>query len=533
MFRKLRGAAGVGLAAALLVAMTGCTPAATTGGSSGNNTDGEATTQSGPARQTTDKLTIAVNSGTLSLDPAKTGNGDPLQLFYELAYDSLFYRMPTGEIGPGLAVEWGYVDNENKVFEFKLREGVKFSDGSDLTAEGVKLHFEYYANAGGSFAGRAKNFEKIEIIDPLTVRLTLTKANPDIPDMFTERRATGAIISPLGIATPDILGTETRGAGAYMLDPAATVTGQTYVYVQNPNYWDPAKQVFNTVVIEVMTNPQAAFNAMEAGTVDYVIGTPELADAAAAAGFTVNSFPYNFAQIQFMDRAGDLVPAFGDVRVRQALNYAVDREALVEGLFGEHGTVSWQFALPGYDGYNASLDGTYAYDPEKAKALLAEAGYPNGFDFKLLAFDLQPNEVRNAQAIASFWSAIGVNAEIVVPTSAADYGPMLTGGEFAAQIFEFGGGPSYATFEQYLGMPFNVFGYQNDQINSLFTQVQGSNEQTRPALLQEIQKIMVEEAWFVPFANVNKVTFTRPGLQGGLGGPYYINPNPVFFTVED
>lgn len=485
-----------------------------------------------PKSQSASVLNIGVNSGTNSLDPAKAGNGDPLQIFYELAYDPLIHRLPNGKLGAGLATSWKYVDKANKVFEMTLREGVKFSDGSSLSAEGVKAHFEYYAKAGGSFASRAKNFEKIEVLSPLSLRLTLTKANPDIPDMFTERRATGSIISPEGLKNPAALGTSTAGAGAYQLDPKATITNQTYTYVQNPNYYNKARQKFTKVVVKVLPNPQAVLNAMQAGQIDYAIGTPQLAPAALKAGFKVNTFPYNFAQIQLLDRAGVVVEAFGDVRVRQAMNYAIDRKTLAKALFGPYGSANNQFALPGYDAYDKSLEGMYPYDVKKAKALLKEAGYEGGFTFDLLAFDLQPNEVKNAQAIASYWKKIGITAKIVVPSSAAEYGPMLMSKKFGAQIFEFGGGPLYQTLDQYLGMPFNALNYQDAEINGLFGKAAAATDATRPAILKRIQKLMLDEAWFVPFASVNKVTFSRPGLEGTGGAPYYINPNPIFFTVK-
>lgn len=490
-----------------------------------------ATAATKPKAQTTASLTIAVNAGTTTLDPAKSGNGDPLQLFYELAYDPLIYRLPNGKFGPGLATKWGYIGTGNKVFQLTLRSGVKFSDGSDLTAQGVKDFFTYWATAGGGFASRAKNFDSVEVVDPLTVKITLKVANPDMEDMFTERRATGCVISPLGLKDPASLGTMTAGAGAYMLDPAQTTTNQQYTFVQNPNYWDKTKQVFKKVVIKVISNPQAVYNALVTGQVDYAIGTAQLADAAAKAGFQVNSFPYNFAQIQFLDRAGVLVPALGDVRVRRALNYAIDRNALAKALFGKHGIPLSEFALPGYDGYDPALANTYPYNPEKAKQLLAAAGYANGFSFDLLAYDLQPNEVRNAQAIASYWSKVGVTANIKVPSSPGEFVTMLTSKTIPAQIFEFGGGPMYATLDQYLKPPFNMLNYQDAEISSLFTKALSMDDDSRPAILHRIQAALLDEAWFVPFAGVNKVTFARPGLLKTNGAPYYINPNPIFFKV--
>ena len=145
------------------------------------------------ARQEAGTLTIGSNSAVATLNPAKGGNGDPIALFYEMAYESLVTKMPDGSYGPGLATEFGYTDDKNKVFELKLREGVKFSDGGELTAEGVKAFWEYYGVAKGPMAKRVKYFDTVEVTGPLSFRINLAKSNPILPYYFMQRTMMGAI----------------------------------------------------------------------------------------------------------------------------------------------------------------------------------------------------------------------------------------------------------------------------------------------------------------------------------------------------
>ncbi|MFI0409162.1 ABC transporter substrate-binding protein [Actinomadura sp. 3N508] len=486
-----------------------------------------------PAAQSPETLTIAVAAPPQSLNPALAGNGDPLIIPVELAYDPLIYLKPDGSLAPGLATKWGYVGSGNKVFDLTLRSGVKFSDGSSLTAQGVADYFAYFAKAGGLGASRVQNFEKVAVTGPLSLRITLRSANPELAYILTQGFAIGDVISPNGLRDPNKLGTSTAGAGQYVLDAGESVTNQTYVFTPNPNYWNPKAINWKKVVVKVITDSNAALGAMRAGQVDYMISNSKGADAAKQAGFNVSTWPYLFGHIQLFDRGGTQVKALGDVRVRQALNHAIDRKALVKALFGKYASPSDQILLPKADGYDASLDGHYTYDPAKAKSLLKQAGYPNGFSLVMAAYNLQPGETDAAQAVAGYWSKIGVNAKIEVPVSISAYTSGLTSKKYQAQMFEYGGLPMYLVADQLLstGSLFNPFNNSNPEITGLMREGAAADDASRPAIYKRLQKVLVEQAWFVPFASIDKVTVSRPGLQGVTSTPRGLDPNPVFFTA--
>ncbi len=183
-------------------------------------------------------LTIASATGPVSIDPAKNGQGFPIQYFTQLAYDPLIRTTATGALAPSLAIKWGYVGKGNRVFTLTLRPGVRFSDGTRLTAAGVKAYFNYYIHAGGPFSSRFASIGSMTVTGPLSLRFNLKKSDPDIAINMTQDYVSGSVISRAAMKNPSQLGTHTFGAGPYVLDSGQTVAGTKYVYTPNKYYWN-------------------------------------------------------------------------------------------------------------------------------------------------------------------------------------------------------------------------------------------------------------------------------------------------------
>lgn len=537
--RRSASYAGVALIASAALVLASC------GSSSEPAGDGSATSTSEAASSSTSSasgveqqdpkvLRIAVPAAPASLDPALSGSADPLSLFPELAYESLIDQDPSGDFVPGLATKWEYTDDQNKVFELTLREGVKFSDGGELTAQGVKDFFEYYHNAGGGFASRIDNFASMDVIDPLHLTITLKEPDPLMPFNLSPRMVTGAVISPTALADPSNLGTSTAGAGQYVLDDKDTVQGQKYVYTASPTYYDQSKINWERVEIDVIPDSSNQLNAMRANQIDYMFGTPKNADAAKADGFDVYTQPQAFLHVQLLDRSGEKTAALGDERVRQALNYAIDRDAIAKGLFGEYGSAGSQMAVEGTDGFDPALEGFYTYDVDKAKQLLSDAGYADGFTFDMAAFNLQPGIEDAAQAIAAYWSAIGVTANIVVPTAISELVSLLSEKKVEAQVFQYGSRPMLSSMGELLkpGGTFNPYGVSDPTVDELLSKLAVADEATGTEIAHQLEKKILELGWFVPVANIDKVVISRPGLTGGEMNGRYLNPIPTYFTAS-
>ena len=167
------------------------------------------------------------------------------------------------------------------------------------------------------------------------------------------------------------------GSGPYVLDTKATVVGSSYVFTANPNYWDKAEQHYSKIVMTVYTTPTTVLDAIEGGQVNAAntfddTTIPQIKDA----GFTVYPLQLNWAGLSLFDRNGKMSGPLGKVKVRQAINDAFDRTALLKDMSDGYGSVTTQVFPTNSPGYESSLNSYYSFDPAKARQLLAEAGLP-------------------------------------------------------------------------------------------------------------------------------------------------------------
>ncbi|MFD4509126.1 ABC transporter substrate-binding protein [Streptomyces sp. NPDC058457] len=488
-------------AAGLLLLTTAC------GGGSGAS--------SGTAKaQDPNVLTVASSIAPNSLNPALGGSADPQQYFFELAYDTLIRRDVNGTYSPALATKWGYVGSGSKTFDITLRSGVKFNDGSALTAEGVKKSLQYYAKAGGPLAANLAPVGSIDVVSPLKLRLHLTKSDPLMP-LYLSQPTAGEIISPIGLGKTDELGTTTHGAGPYMIDASQTVSGQTYTYVPNPTYFDKSRVHWKKVVIKVIKDENTTLSAFRSGEVDYALGDSTTAKAAKSAGLQVLSNPYSVMQLMIMDRKGAMVKALGDLRVRQAMMYAINRGSVAKALYGTYAK-SWDYpVLAGKSGYSEGSEGKYAYNVAKAKKLLSEAGYPNGFTLPIIVNLTGTGESQAAEAFAAEMANIGINVKITVPANTNELYSTYT--KYPAMMFDYGVGlaPPYAQGNDLLYSWGNPFKADDKQLDTLYSKAaSATTDQLQEQGWQKFEQRLSDLSWNVYMAAVEKITYVRPGLKG-------------------
>ena len=458
-----------------------------------------------------DVLTIGNPYAPPNLDPAKAGGG--FIWYSAMAYDPLIYLNGDGKLEPRLATSWRYIGTNNMEFELKLRPDVKFSDGSALTADVVKRNVEYFAASGGEAAGALANIKEVTAVDEVTVRMKLATPNPMMPEQFTQWQLAGLMISGQALDNPKALEKQTFGAGPYVLDEAQTVPNDHYTYVPNPEYWNPNDIHYAKVVMKVLPNPNTALSALRSGQVDVISGDlTQVVDAAQDAGLNIASAHQPFWGLAIADRTGAIVPALGDPRVRQALNYAVNRDSITSALFGKWGESTDQIVLPGMQGYN---DRTfYGYDPDKAKELLAEAGYPNGFELPVLSIETFS---LLTQAIADDLSKIGVDVKISNRGDATTYVTDLQSGKFPAYAIGYGTMPPYF-LGQRLFLPnagmFNPLKSSDTMVEDWYAEAARSTSDVQDELYGRIIARLAEEGWFIPVSFVSLFTISSPDVAG-------------------
>jgi len=285
-----------------------------------------------------------------------------------LAYESLLKVRTDGKtIDPGLATKW--VWKGNKALVLTLRSGVKFSDGTALDAAAVKANLDRVLvnKYAGPRTGALNNVSDVAVVNPTTVQVNLKQPDSLLPLWLSLNM--GYMVSPKAIASADKTGnladllTATDGTGPYVLNWGASVKGSKYTFDRNPGYWQKGAALtkafpFDQIVVKVYTNATARANALRSGDIDIALVGAFDMPAVDKAGFQVITENLDVIALRLTDRNGENVKALGDLRVRQALNYAINRDQ-----FGAFGVGTSQSFTKGLDAYNPKWDDFYRRNP--------------------------------------------------------------------------------------------------------------------------------------------------------------------------
>jgi peptide/nickel transport system substrate-binding protein len=431
--------------------------------------------------------------------------------FLDPVYDTLIHYGKDGELEPWLATSWEFTDPTT--LELKLRDDVTFTDGAKFDADAVKANFQYAIDHKANFADQVflANIASMNVVDPTTIDLTLTQPNPALPYDFSQ--ASGYMASPKALAAPDGLKQEPVGSGPYVLDTGATRPGVSYVFTANPDYWAADQDAFpyDKLTLSVIADPTAAKNAASTGEVDALTVQP----GTEISGFEqVTSLSGEQAGMTgaWLDMTGATTKALGDVRVRQALNYAIDREKLGQAAYQDTAIAVPGVPVPEGDAaYTDELGALYPYDPAKAKQLLAEAGYADGFEMTLISL---PPADQFAQAIAGQLKEIGVTVN--VETHGADLVQAVQSGTRSAglvlQRLTGDAGQDLAnSFDP--NTFFNVHHGSAPEVTDLLQQAaQATDDSARNALYQQAAVAGADASWYIATLVLQTITAYDPDV---------------------
>jgi peptide/nickel transport system substrate-binding protein len=470
-------------------------------------------------------LTIASGDATTTLDPGKAAIDASDAVYEELAYEPLINLANGGQFLPGLATSWSYVGSGNEEFVMTIRSGAKFSDGTPVTAAAVAASINYWRNANGPVVAYASAIKSVKATGPSTVEVDCAQSDPNLPIVFSRYIGAGDIISPAGLAHPSALQNRTFGAGPYMLAPSQTVTGSTYTYVPNPYFYDQSAIHWSKVVVKVISNDNAALSALQTGEVNVAqVG----ADTVAGAGSSLKLYtaPAQFEGLYLVNR--DPGSPLAKLQVRQALNYAVDRDAIAKAIFGKFADPSDESAVPGWDGWDPSYMSYYTYNPGEAKKLLAEAGYAKGFT--LTVDSLNQFEMSTvAQAIAGYLSKVGVTLDITATTTVGQYVTDALSKKYDVVSMFYGGLPMYVQYQTIFAKNagvFNPFATQSSLFDSLAAKAAALPGSQGVAGFQQLQQAVVNQAWNLGVLYADETWLTTSNISGFSVGPGNVNPDP-------
>lgn len=448
-------------------------------------------------------LIVAKQSDIVSLDPAGS-NDVPSSDLQNNIYESLTKLDENMEVQPSLATSWEPV--EDNVWEFKLREGVKFHDGSDFNADVVKANIERIQNPDVASA-RAFLYEMvtdIEVVDEYTVRFTTEYPFAPLPAHLAH---TGGSMVALDQINADLEAMENGGEPGSVINENPIGTGyfkfeewkpgESVTIVRNDDYWDePAK--LDSVTFKVVSEGLTRVAELETGTshISDPISPNDVAQVEAMDGVGVHT--QESVSLSYIGFNATKEP-FNDPKVRQALNMAIDKSQIIDGIYEGIGIPATGPLAPTVFGYDDSVTGL-EYDPDEARNLLEEAGYADGFSTTLWTND-NPERVDAATNIQAQLEGFGIEVEIQVlewgayleRTANGEHDMFILGWSTATGDADYG---LYGIFHSdNIGEPGNRTFTEDAELDELLQQAREESDETaRLALYTEIQEKLNEIA---------------------------------------
>ncbi|GGM62346.1 ABC transporter substrate-binding protein [Microbacterium saperdae] len=461
-----------------------------------------ATEQDGDAEQT---LVIGSQMATISnLDTTRATSGgyENQRLIAHMMYEGLTKRdvsdpdVPAG-VAPALAESWTVAD-DGLTYTFFLREQVTFHDGTPWDADAAVYNFDRYLNEDNpnydpallSWFDPGAYIESVEKVDDMTIALHLhTPYAYLLEDLYSVYFGSPAVLEKSGGKG---MAENPTGTGPFKFEEQSSPTEISFV--KNDDWWGEGPKL-DRIIVKLIPDPSARTAALRSGTVDWIEGAqPDDLASLKDAGFTVTSkeFDWEWSWQLFVDR-----PPFDDVRVREALNFAIDRETIATTLLAGTAVPAQQILSSASRFYDSAND-TYEYDPEKARKLLDDAGYADGLDITVGYVSagsgaMQPKAMN--EAIQAQLAEVGIN----VTLQPLDFGAFY--GALAGKDVDWNAANGALNLERpgTWGWLFlcgqSWYGYCNPEVDTLLQQAASTpDDDARTAKVTEATALLTEDA---------------------------------------
>ena len=428
-------------------------------------------------------------------DPAETtGILTPFFVLYAL-HDALIKPMPGNTMTPSLAESWT-ASPDGLTYEFVLRPGVRFHNGDPVTAEDVKFSFERYRGVSAKLL--KDRVRQVQVVDPLRVRFSLKEPWPDFP-VFYATPATGAgwIVPKKYVEKVGDEGFKKHPVGAGPYRFVSFTPGVELVVEANEQYWRKVPSV-KRLVFKVIPDETTRFAMLKRGEADlaYTLRGPVAEELKRTPGLTLKPSLFNATFWVIFTEQWDPKSPWADRRVRLAANHAMDRQAINESLTLGFSRITASIIPQDFDfAWRAPL---YAYDPRRAKQLLTEAGYPNGFEAGQISTDTAFAD--SLEPIATYFAAIGIRATMRSLERAAFFS-QLRDKKLRPLAYAASGafGNAATRLEAFVaaGGPY-AYGSYPDIEGLIQEQALDRDRKRRETTLHRIQQMMYDRAMFAP-----------------------------------
>lgn len=525
------------------IILSGCSSDKGGGSEKSGGTSGGSSSEGGGSSQ--DTLIYGRGADATRLDPATVTDGESLKVTQQIFENLIKFKSGTTDLAPALATKWEK-KNGGKTYLFHLRKGVKFQDGTDFNADAVvfnfkrwqngsdKDNFAYYPSMFGGYGDKSV-IKDVKAIDDNTVEFDLR--NSFAP--FLKNLA----MTPFAIASPTAVKKEGKdfakkpvGTGPFKFEKWDK--NSKIVLKKNEDYWDKGKPKLNQVIFQVIPDNSSRLNALKNGEIDLMDGV----NPSDVKGIKsndqlkiVNRPPLNLGYLGFNVEK----KPFDNKKVRQALNHAVNKQALVDAFYAGNGKPAKNPEPQTIEGFNDQVK-PYKYDLDEAKKELADAGYPDGFNMELWTMDnprpYLPQPTKIAEAIQSTFGKIGVKVKIKT-VEWSTYLEKLEKGEGPAFLVGWTGDNGDIDNFLYTLLSKDAIGsnnysrYTNPKVDKMLKQAQSeADNNKRMDLYKKAQVLIHEDAPWIPLVYAEEPLAAKANLQNYKPNPTGSEPfDEVYF----
>ena len=448
-----------------------------------------------------------------SLDPHKTVKAGTREVMFNV-FEGLMKPTPDGDLTPAIAERYE-VSEDRMTYTFHLREGVQFHNGETVTAEDVVYSIQRCAAATETGIVQVEAFsviQSIETPDDKTVAITISEPSNEFISYMT------TAILPADYDKQD---TDPVGTGPFKF---VSRTAQDSVVLEKfDGYWGTPAQL-DKVTLKIMENADSLMMSLQSGAIDLCAHLTSTQVAQLKENFNVAEGTMNLVQAMYLNNAEK---PFDDVRVRQALCYAVDKQEIIDLAFDGYGSPIGSSMYPAFGKYfDDSLTNYYTKDVEKAKALLAEAGYPDGFDMTITVPSNYKPHMDTAEVLVQQLAQIGVNATIEPIEWESWVSDVYAGRQFQSTVVGVDASTmtARALLERFTSdYGKNFINYNNAEYDALFQQtLTAYDDAEQTAIYKQMLANLTENAANVYIQDLADLVAVRKGVEGVTFYPIYV-----------
>ena len=487
-------------------------------GSEGGSASGQAGDMYGGS------IVVGVQQDIDSLDPHKATAAGTKEIIFNI-FEGLVKPDENGNLINAVASDYT-ISEDGLVYTFTLRDNVKFHNGNVVTAEDVKYSLERVSGLldGTPLISTLSTIKSVDILDEKTVQVTVKNANTELIYSFV------AAIIPAGSGedeTADPIGTGPFSFVSYKPQ-------QGIVLAKNPDYWQEGLPYLDQVEFKIINSADTALLELQGGTIDFYAYLTDSQAQALQGSHQVISSPTNMVQALFLNNA---VEPLNDVRVRQAISYALDKESINDFVGGGNGTLLSSAMLPTLKEYYVDLNDTYGTtaNVEKAKELMADAGYADGFDMEIAIVSTYEFHMQTGEVIVEQLKEIGINATIKGMENLSWLDEVYNGRQFDATITALTCDmtPGYLMNRFQTDSGKNFINFQSAEYDEIYAKAQAALDPDEKAgYYKELQKILCDQAGSVFIQAPANQTAISSKLEGYKFYPVYVQDMSTVYITE-